>query len=268
MKKTTSKKLAKKLAKYGALTVAVAGITDASGQIVYTDVDPDFAGGATDSYGLDLNNDMIIDFNFTGSQPGYLFLNPTAADNDFLGSGSSVYAYPFNLSNGAAISAAQSSWLNNGFSAGYASLNYQYCSFGNFCDVTDGYIGLRFTVGGNVHYGWVRLDTNADSSFTIKDYAFNATPGASILAGQQTLSIEDAAINSIRVVALNKSIGLYNLPSQTNYRLFDMSGKQVLNGSSNQNVHTIEAASVADGVFILEVEDVNTKAVIRKKLVL
>ena len=268
MKKITSTKLTKKLAKYGALTVALAGITDASGQIVYTDVDPDFAGSTTDSYGLDLNNDGTIDFNFNGGYVGYLYLEPTAASNSFLGSGSGNFTYPFNLSSGASIAPEGSTWFNNGFSDGFASLNYGSCSFGNFCDVVDGYIGLRFTFEGNLHYGWVRLDTNEDSSFTIKDYAFNATPDEAITAGQETLGIEDAAINAIRVVALNKSIALYNLPAQTNYRLIDMSGKQVLNGSSSQNIHTIEARTLSNGVFILEIEDANTKAVLKKKVVL
>ncbi len=264
MKKTTTKKLSKKLLKYGALTAAFSGITDASGQITYTDVSPDFSGSNTGSYGLDLNNDGIIDFNLNGSSSASLFLEPTTTNNSFLGSAFSFYAYPFNLTNGANISSGQTSWTNNGA----ASLNYNSCSYGNFCTDIDGFLGLRFTLGGNLHYGWVRLDTNADSSFTVKDYAFNMTPGAPLTAGEQTLSVDDLSINNIRIVALNKSIGLYNLPSQTTYRLFDITGKQVLNGSSNQSVHVIKATNVANGVFILEIEDKNTKSIIRKKLVL
>ena len=41
MKKNTSTKLAKRLAKYGALSAAVLGVADASGQVTYTDVSPD-----------------------------------------------------------------------------------------------------------------------------------------------------------------------------------------------------------------------------------
>ena len=61
MKKTTKKNLSNRLARYGALTVAIAGVADASGQIVYTDLDPDFSGGGAGSFHLlDLNNDMIV----------------------------------------------------------------------------------------------------------------------------------------------------------------------------------------------------------------
>ena len=56
MKKTTSSKLSKQLAKYGALTAAILGVADASGQIVYTDVTPDFAGGGGDEFFLYLKN--------------------------------------------------------------------------------------------------------------------------------------------------------------------------------------------------------------------
>lgn len=272
MKKTTTNKLAKKLAKYGALTVAVAGLTDASGQIIYTDVDPDFGGGTTDSYGLDLNNDGTIDFNINGGGgAGFLFLEPAGASNSALGSGSATFAYPFALTNSAVISAGQASWFNNGFSSSsFASLNYSSCNFGNYCNITDGYIGLRFDAGGGaIHYAWVRLDTNPDSSFTVKEYGYSSVPDTPILAGQQTLSTQDvASTDEIRIVALNKSIGMYNLPAQTSYRLFDVTGKKVLQGTTNQSIHTIEATTFANGIFILEVQDVNSDATIRKKIIL
>ena len=62
MTKTYTSKLSKKLAKYGALTAAIAGVADASGQIVYTDVTPDFVGTFGDEFFLDLNQDAINDF--------------------------------------------------------------------------------------------------------------------------------------------------------------------------------------------------------------
>lgn len=282
MKKTTSSKLSKKLANYSALTVAIAGVADASGQIGYTDIGPpDFIGGSNLEYMLDLNNDGTNDFriynvNSSYSYYGYsyitnnLFIDPLAASNDVLGSGGAAYAYPFALNNGDVISSAVSSWNNNGFSGGFQSLNYASCDYGNWCDITDGYLGLRFDAGGgNIHYGWVRLDvaTNGDS-FTIKDYAWNETPNQSILAGQQTLGLDNTALNEIKIVALNKSIGLYNLPEATNYTLLNMTGKQVLEGKTSSDTFMIEANAISNGVYIIELTDVNTKAVLRKKLVL
>ena len=68
MKKITQKKLSQRLVRYGALTAAIAGVADASGQIIYTDITPDYSGGANTDYALDLNNDGIIDFNIEQSQ--------------------------------------------------------------------------------------------------------------------------------------------------------------------------------------------------------
>ena len=54
MKKNTSTKLAKRLAKYGALSAAVLGVADASGQVTYTDVSPDLV--------LELGEAFDVDF--------------------------------------------------------------------------------------------------------------------------------------------------------------------------------------------------------------
>jgi hypothetical protein len=84
----------------------------------------------------------------------------------------------------------------------------------------------------------------------------------------ENLSIHDDKLNQIKIVALNKSIGLYNLPSSASYNLYIISGQEVLKGSTNQRDHVIEASSLASGVYIVELGDTNTNAVIRKKVVL
>ena len=63
MKKNTSTKLAKRLAKYGALSAAVLGVADASGQVTYTDVSPDLV--------LELGEAFDVDF--TGAVPKETF---------------------------------------------------------------------------------------------------------------------------------------------------------------------------------------------------
>lgn len=274
MKKTTSSKLSKRLAKYGALTAAIAGVADASGQIVYTDVTPDFAGVGGDEYFLDIDNNGTDDFrifNVVGSSGElYLFAQPLTASNDVLASNSDYYGYPFALSSGAPISNGTSFWLNNGYSSGNLSLNYQACSFGNWCSVTDRYLGLRFNIGGNRHYGWARLDVpnNAADSWTVKDYAYNMTAGDPINAGQQTLSVETNNLQDVRIVALNKSIGLYNLTEATNYTVYSISGKQILTGTTSSEMSVIEANLVATGVYILELNGEDSNTTIRKKIIL
>ncbi|MDO7544514.1 MAG: hypothetical protein MUR41_01885, partial [Flavobacteriaceae bacterium] len=68
MKKNTSTKLAKRLAKYGALSAAVLGVADASGQVTYTDVSPDLV--------LELGDTFDIDFTGAAGQANVQISNP------------------------------------------------------------------------------------------------------------------------------------------------------------------------------------------------
>ncbi len=276
MKKTTRKDLSKRLARYGALSVALAGIIDANGQIVYTDVDPD-EGGSGVNYALDLNNDSVVDFNIVGgpvqSYPSLYFVGiyGNSSNASILGESSSPYVYPFALDNGNVISSGQTTWFDASASSG--TLNFASCYGGtgnsNWCGVTDKYLGLRFDVGGNTYYGWARLDVNlTGKSWTIKDYAYNSVPGEAITAGQTVLGIDDNELNKVKIVALHKTIGLYNLPNKSKYQLFSLTGQSVLSGETGLNTHVIEAKNLATGIYILELEDLSSKAVIRKKVLL
>ena len=83
-----------------------------------------------------------------------------------------------------------------------------------------------------------------------------------------TLSNDENVYSKIKVLALNKTIGLYNLPASTSYNLYNMTGQEIMKGSTNQREYVIEASTLASGVYIVELGDANTNAVIRKKVVL
>lgn len=196
MDKKDKNALQKRLAKYGLLTVAIAASSDAEGAIIYTDEAPDFAGGIGSQYFLDLNNDAIDDFRIWHNGSSNLYISPLGSNNEVLGSGGATFAYPFALTSGTTISSGAGQFFNNGFAGGFQSLNYGSCSFGNWCSVTDRYLGLRFDIGGNIHYGWVRLDVNVSgSSWTVKDYAYDDFVGAPIDAGA-TSSVSTASASS------------------------------------------------------------------------
>lgn len=272
MKKTTSEKLSNRLLKYSAFSAAILGTANASGQIVYTDIaDETVLPGS--SYYLDLNNDMLGDFSFTiNSTANFAFMQPvsgTAAtmynSNGFVGFSSGPYNYPSNLASGDIINGT------GGLFSARGDFNYSSCGYpgSQFCDGLDGYVGLVLVVGLNTHYGWARIQVASDTAnMIIKDYAYNTTPDEVIEAGQPTLSVDDFSTNDIKVVALNKSIGLYNLSEATDYRLLDISGKSVIDGTTNGDSYVIEANSIANGIYIIELSDKNSNAVIRKKIVL
>ena len=278
MKKTTRSKLSKQLTKYSALTAAIVGVADANGQINYTDVNPDFVGGPGGEYLLDIDNNGTNDFRIyhngaLSASSAAILIQPLTASNEVLGSDSGFYAYPFVLNSGDTISSGQTSWNNTGFSSGFQSLNYGVsCGIGNWCGVTDGFIGLRFNIAGSgIHYGWARLDVPNDNSqpWTIKDIAYNLTVNESLLAGQQVLDVDSNDFEEIRVVSLNKTIGLYNLQENINYRLINVEGKNVLSGSTDNAQNTvIEASGFATGVYIIELQGIDSNSIKRKKIVL
>ncbi len=187
MKKKST--LEKKLKAYASLAGATLAIGEADAQVVYTDISPDFTGGSSSTYFLDLNDDNVDDFRIyaVGSYSSTnLYIAPLTSSNEVLGSASYPFAYPYALSFNAPIdSYASGSWVNYGYSSyGYQSLNYGSGSFGNFINVTDRYLGLHLEVNGNTYFGWARMDVNTNGDvWTIKDYAYESTALATIYAG-------------------------------------------------------------------------------------
>ena len=45
------------------------------------------------------------------------------------------------------------------------------------------YIGVKFLIGANTHYGWIEISGTASGDITVHGYAYEDTPGASIDAG-------------------------------------------------------------------------------------
>lgn len=288
MKKTTPSNLSQKLTQYGALALAITSMVDSNGQIVYKDVNPDVGGPNVDYY-LDLNNDGITDFlihNFydTLSFGDYLVLIPMAG-NSALGFQAATFSYSnysyyaHALNSGDIISAGKSSWQNYR----YQYLNYYSCIGDNsyeWCGVTDKYLGLRFHVDGNTYYGWARLDVALNQNdWVIKDYAYNSSlagsgrgpqaEGAPIMAGEgRPLGFEDNAFPNIKIIASNQRITLSNLPEKTNYRLYALTGQSVLEGKTKNSTYVIEANTLSSGVYIIELENDSTKAILRKKIIL
>ncbi len=49
-----------------------------------------------------------------------------------------------------------------------------------------GYLGLKFFIGGNAHYGWADIRVNTDLSITLNRFAYESCADQSINAGQTT----------------------------------------------------------------------------------
>jgi len=170
--------------------VALAAVAPAAAEIVYTPTDHQIrANQGGNGYYLDLNHDGISDFlivNFYSSTSALLnvWVSPEQAGNEIFSNGSS---YAAAIPGGVAIGSkgrfrpAQSrNMANDDFPVG----NCQ----GPWKDADNKYLGLKFKIDGEVHFGWARLSvtcfTPKAALVLITGYAYETIAGRSIVTGQ------------------------------------------------------------------------------------
>jgi hypothetical protein len=268
------KNLQSRLSRYTAAATAVVGaVTGANAQIVYTDVNPDEThdpvnNGATEFGLLDLNNDQILDFYVvskdtttpTPTAIKYTMVAPYGAlGNAVAGDVPSGYNYAFAMTSGTSIDAA-TSWIIPASSGALSmALNvdgaFPYPSYWAN-GVTDKYLGLKFFLGADAHYGWARLDVTADGDvFTIKDYAYNATAGGAILAGQMvgltenvesTLHFVNQNDNTVKIMLNGLTDGTITVVSA--------SGQTVSTGKTSSDEYIVNLNGLTAGVYVINAE--------------
>lgn len=168
--------------------------TDEQSHIVYTDLEPDFSSNnLNDSYKLDLNNDQIIDFILISqNSDGWEWLGVSSANNTINGiiSIAPWYTHPLPLYAGQEIFKLRG-YSNGEFYDKWSIFSIGECfggdkdCFYSWKNKVDMYLGLKFIINGQTHYGWASLEVISPTKWKIKDYAYNATPDKPILAGQK-----------------------------------------------------------------------------------
>ena len=123
----------------------------------------------------------------------------------------------------------------------------------------DGYLGIQFNdlFNGTTHYGWVRMDTdvNGTNLMKVSGYAYNATDGEGIEAGDEgILSLEDQYFNDFNYfVDANSQLVLKASTSLENIQLYNLLGQQVLTKTLSNTNETINIASLDTGIYIAKV---------------
>ncbi len=237
-------------------------------QIVYVDLNS-IEGTSESSHTFDLNNDGVDDFTIAsgdfgwGDSMGVAPLNGNAVLSTF-------NARPFALEVESIIEADDANWNTATAQAMYLDLfNLGFLITGNWVNVTDKYLGLKYYVGGNTHYAWMRLDVTNEGNWVIKDYAYNNTPNAQIAAGQtMVLSADKEFSTDVKVFSYNQEISILNLTEESKYELYSITGQQVRKGIAQRNKHIIRTESLTTGVYILKVEGLDSGKLLTKKLIL
>jgi hypothetical protein len=271
--------LSKKLKSYSALagSLALAG-SQADAQIMYTDVTPDSTTTMSGSfYNLDLDNDGTFDFtinldlNVSSAYTSNFVTITPAGSNAINGSTATPYVYPYAMDAGDTIKPSLT------FQTGSAqSMNMFYASassanaFGNWIGVTDKYLGLQFNIGTQVHYGWARLDVAANgTSFTIKDYAYDATPGASIVAGEMPVptGIDAALAQNTVIYGYEKTIKvklMNNSSVEGMITVSDVLGQEIAKVNVTDAETTINMDDAKPGVYFVTISKADGNSYTKK----
>ena len=162
--------------------------------------------GHLGSYGLDLNNDGIVDVTIfenshATSEGGQIArLNAAAASNNV------VKGYPWFTSVGSGLKWASAlrprqKIGGGGTRFGYAVAEtmaaaatvagnpaYSFAAWGNLPLIPYRYLGVKFQINGKTHYGWARLIAKVSGlkiSATLTGYAYETVANKTIVAGDK-----------------------------------------------------------------------------------
>jgi hypothetical protein len=169
------KKLTAYLAVAGAAGVGLAVASlPAEAKVIYTKTNL----GVSSEVSIDLNGDGVADINFFQAAIGSnesILVATAPAGNGWFGNGRPMFF-------GVPVGPGE----NFGGSVAYMATFSHYGSFsgskGAWANRTNGYMGVKFQIGGVPHYGWVRL-TVGHGGATITGYAYETIPNASIKTG-------------------------------------------------------------------------------------
>lgn len=156
-------------------------------------------------YNLDLNHDGIVDFLIQeldlGAYPSSNFLFADAALGNAVEGNKSGFRYlagalPF----GASIGPNQE-FIVGGNSAGMVSIQHFTTGgtsyvHGYWVNVRNRYLGLKFQIDGQTHYGWARLSVQRHRyhlTAVLSGYAYETIPNKEIRAGQTSGGADDAS---------------------------------------------------------------------------
>jgi len=163
--------------------------------------------GRDGSYGIDLNNDGIVDYRIV--EFGGMIGNPQSLEVDPLNGNevacmSSPGCLDFNSAAAlpAGVQIGYNPFWERGFLFGLAvagSFDGEIYYRGFWPKTKDHYLPLRFQINGETHYGWARLTVKfvgvppKDGTWqaTLSGYAYETIPNKSIISGQTSGTDDD-----------------------------------------------------------------------------
>lgn len=117
----------------------------------------------------------------------------------------------------------------------------------------DTYLGAQFNIGGNTHFGWIRVNWDGAGTFIAKDLAYNDTPSASILAGEMpsTASIFESNLTQVSLYPNPTTDVLHiSCSSEINQiQLFNKIGEQVYTSELQESINV---QNLPNGIYTIQ----------------
>lgn len=246
-------------------TMALAGAADA--QVVYTDINPDTIVHDTVGYVLDFDNNGVPELRietdmYVGSSATVNFAQVTvlgSPNNAVIGSlYYATYPFPTAMNTGDSIAQSNANWqpatFNNGIQ--YLGVVTSSATYANWIGVNDKYLGVRFQIGANTHYGWVRLSVSSGvDTIIVKDYAYQVLPGVGITAGLQVGIPTVAENNNITIFSSANTIVIRNTEAEKGgiVRITNTLGQTVSESQISEENMRITLDGQAPGIYFVEV---------------
>ncbi len=173
------------------------------GQIKYVDLSPDRLLNYTAYDSLDFDNDGVFDMKFTqedsipSQNANGVGITLMHSDIEFLGLAPSYdpsHFYTYKLDSNIFVDddAANQLWVTKLGPSDVVRIMQMYFynvpyHLGEWVNnVVDGFLGYRIKINNQWHYGWLRMDVDADAHhLKIKDYAYNRIELQGIYTGQK-----------------------------------------------------------------------------------
>jgi len=281
--------LKKQIKTYTGIAGALLAADKASGQIVYHDINPDTivsslpANSGYHYYKIDVTGDSIMDFGFRlysdknvwgGVVDGFAQITVTPFGYNKLLDDSIVcpgYLYswkifaPVRLSVGDTIKKGNN-WRKKNrqlmFGINWSSGTFSTCGDWGPA-LVDRFLGINIFKNNKRYFGWMRISVLNQNTIVVKDYAYNSTPGGSIIAGSIIVPSEKL-LDDYSITSSNNNIlveSFLDLQKSQIY-VYDLLGKLIVSQafSGTQTEISIDKK----GIYIVEIS--SDKSVIRKKV--
>ena len=239
----------------------------ARAQVIYKDANPDVFietnGTGSNTINLDLDSNGVIDFSaycYWAHPSNMMYeaeprLFSTIDSNIVMYDSLNGAAYAAMLQTGHSVGAGPY-WQDPSLNS-YMTLQYDGQNPGAFY-----FIGVRFLIGSQHHYGWIRVKTydftanyTAYCNLVIYDWAYEAQPDSMIMIGEGWNAVPETSNTTANVFAADHRVCIQpNGNSAMHVTVFDAFGKKVAEEENLQGNSSIDLPGAAEGIYLVKVE--------------